>query len=126
MATVPIYIRWVVYAFFLWSLSVYKQAGRGSTDTVLHYQKIRWRVCYPCKTTVSTSILHDIKKPKIISAVLGCHGGEFPGSMNWIAFQADIDYLNIPSLIISVPSIRKYSGALNWVHHSPPKQVARE
>jgi diacylglycerol kinase (ATP) len=36
--------------------------------------------------------------------------------MNWIAFQADIDYLNIPILDHTVPSDTQIQRALNWIH----------
>jgi diacylglycerol kinase (ATP) len=107
--TVPIYIRWV-FMPFLWSTQLYNSWAR-STDTVPALQKIDEGL-YLARRLFPSDI-HDIKNENI-SAVLDVTA-EF-SSMNWIAFQADIDYLNIPILDHSVPSDTQIQRALNWIH----------
>ncbi|WP_112135706.1 diacylglycerol kinase family protein [Marinomonas primoryensis] len=107
--TVPIYIRWV-FMPFLWSTQLYNSWAR-STDTVPALQKIDEGL-YLARRLFPSDI-HDIKNENI-NAVLDVTA-EF-SSMNWIAFQADIDYLNIPILDHSVPSDTQIQRALNWIH----------
>lgn len=107
--TVPIYIRWV-FMPFLWSTQLYNSWAR-STDTVPALQKIDEGL-YLARRLFPSDI-HDIKNENI-SAVLDVTA-EF-SSMIWIAFQADIDYLNIPILDHSVPSDTQIQRALNWIH----------
>lgn len=107
--TVPIYIRWV-FMPFLWSTQLYNSWAR-STDTVPALQKIDDGL-YLARRLFPSDI-HAIKSENI-SAVLDVTA-EF-SSMNWVAFQADIDYLNIPILDHSVPSDTQIQRALNWIH----------
>lgn len=107
--TVPIYIRWV-FMPFLWSTQLYNSWAR-STDTVPALQKIDEGL-YLARRLFPSDI-HDIKNENI-SAVLDVTA-EF-SSLNWVAFQTNIDYLNIPILDHSVPSDTQIQRALNWIH----------
>ncbi|WP_111637220.1 diacylglycerol kinase family protein [Marinomonas shanghaiensis] len=107
--TVPVYIRWV-FMPFLWSTQLYNSWAR-STDSVPALQKIDDGL-YLARRLFPSDI-HDIKNANI-SAVLDVTA-EF-SSLNWVSYQADIDYLNIPILDHSVPSDTQIHRALNWIH----------
>ncbi|NLQ17976.1 hypothetical protein HGG82_10085 [Marinomonas sp. M1K-6] len=107
--TVPVYIRWV-FMPFLWSTQLYNSWAR-SNDTVPALQKIDEGL-YLARRLFPSDI-HDIKNANI-SAVLDVTA-EF-SSLNWVSFQTDIDYLNIPILDHSVPSDTQIQRALNWIH----------
>ncbi|WP_409418899.1 diacylglycerol kinase family protein [Marinomonas sp. RS-M-Aa-14] len=107
--TVPVYIRWV-FMPFLWSTQLYNSWAR-STDSVPALQKIDDGL-YLARRLFPSDI-HDIKNANI-SAVLDVTA-EF-SSLNWMSYQADIDYLNIPILDHSVPSDTQIHRALNWIH----------
>jgi len=106
---VPIYIRWV-FMPFLWGAQLYNSLARSS-DPVPALQKIDEGL-YLARRLFPSDI-HQIKSEKI-SAVLDVTA-EF-SSLNWVAFQDDIDYLNIPILDHSVPSDTQIHRALNWIH----------
>lgn len=106
---VPIYIRWV-FMPFLWGAQLYNSLARSS-DPLPALQKIDEGL-YLARRLFPSDI-HQIKSEKI-SAVLDVTA-EF-SSLNWVAFQDDIDYLNIPILDHSVPSDTQIHRALNWIH----------
>ena len=107
--TVPVYVRWV-FMPFLWSTQLYNSWAR-SNDPVPALQEID-KGLYLARRLFPSDI-HDIKNANI-SAVLDVTA-EF-SSLNWVAFQANIDYLNIPILDHSVPSDTQIHRALNWIH----------
>ncbi|BDX01443.1 diacylglycerol kinase catalytic subunit [Marinomonas pontica] len=107
--TVPVYIRWV-FMPFLWSTQLYNSWAR-STDSVPALQKIDDGLFLARR--LFPSDIHEIKSENI-SAVLDVTA-EF-SSLNWVSYQADVDYLNIPILDHSVPSDTQIQRALNWIH----------
>ena len=107
--TVPVYIRWV-FMPFLWSTQLYNSWAR-STDSVPALQKIDDGLFLARR--LFPSDIHEIKSENI-SAVLDVTA-EF-SSLNWVSYQADVDYLNISILDHSVPSDTQIQRALNWIH----------
>lgn len=107
--TVPIYIRWV-FLPFLWSTQLYNTWAR-SNDPVPALQKIDDGL-YLARRLFPSDV-HDIKSENI-GAVLDVTA-EF-SSLNWVTYQGDIDYLNVPILDHSVPSDLQIQRALNWIH----------
>lgn len=107
--TVPVYIDWV-FMPFLWSTQLYNSWAR-SNDPVPALQKIDDGL-YLARRLFPSDV-HSIKNENI-SAVLDVTA-EF-SSLDWVSFQADIDYLNVPILDHSVPSDTQIQRALNWIH----------
>lgn len=107
--TVPFYIRWV-FMPFLWSTQLYNSWAR-SNDPVPALQKIDDGI-YLARRLFPSDI-HAIKSENI-SGVLDVTA-EF-SSLNWMALQSNIDYLNIPILDHSVPTDTQIQRALNWIH----------
>jgi diacylglycerol kinase family enzyme len=95
---------------FLWSTQLYNSWAR-STDSVPALQKIDEGL-YLARRLFPSDI-HQIKSENI-SAVLDVTA-EF-SSLNWMSYQADVDYLNVPILDHSVPSDTQIHRALNWIH----------
>jgi len=107
--TVPIYIRWI-FLPFLWSTQLYNSWARNK-DPVPALQKIDEGL-YLARRLFPSDV-HDIKNENI-GAVLDVTA-EF-SSLNWVTYQDDMDYLNIPILDHSVPSDLQIQRALNWIH----------
>ena len=107
--SVPLYVQWV-FMPFLYCTQLYNSWAR-KTDSVPAVQKIDEGVYLARR--LFPSDLHTIKSESI-SGVLDVTA-EF-SSLNWLSYQADIDYLNIPILDHSVPSDAQIQKALNWIH----------
>ncbi len=107
--TIPVYIRWVFWPF-LWATQLFNAIAR-SRDQVPAVQDIEPGLFLARR--LFPSDIHTLKHHKIC-AILDVTA-EF-NSLNWTLLGEDIDYLNLPVLDHSIPSIAQVQRALNWIH----------
>lgn len=107
--TIPYSIRWIFWPF-LWITQFYNSIAR-SYDSAPAIQEIESGLFLARR--LFPSDLHSLKHNNIC-AVLDVTT-EF-NSLNWTLVGEGIDYLNVPVLDHSVPSLVQTQRALNWIH----------
>ena len=107
--TIPYSIRWLFWPF-LWMTQVYNSIARHFDNTPA-IQEIEPGLFLARR--LFPSDLHSLKHHNIC-AVLDVTT-EF-NSLNWTLVGEEIDYLNLPVLDHSVPTLVQTQRALNWIH----------
>nr|WP_211162660.1 diacylglycerol kinase family protein [Alteromonas ponticola] len=106
--SIPFYIRWIFIPFLL-GTDTYNSWARKN-DKVPPIQQIDENLFLACRL-----FHHDIETLNElgVTAILDVTA-EFDG-LDWTAYQADCDYLNIPVLDHTSPTPEQLNTAINWI-----------
>lgn len=106
--SIPIYIRWVFIPFLL-GTGLFNEYARR-TDKVPPLQKIDDNLFLACRMSGQHV---PLMKDNGVNAILDVTA-EFDG-LDWTAYQQEFEYLNIPVLDHTSPTVEQLTTAINWV-----------
>ena len=112
--SIPFYIRWIFIPFLL-GTGAYNTWARKN-DKVPPIQKVDEDLFLACR--LFGKDIDDLKR-RGVGAVLDVTA-EFDG-LDWSSYQSDIDYLNIPVLDHTSPTIAQLNTAINFIDQHQKK-----